>query len=151
MPKETSPPAVQTLQTSTTSAIRHRRKPQTVEITPSPEVHDKTIYTVLPRQDGEWIPHTREVQPLGHPRHHKHGHPRSHQRAQRRQSNQDRSPGLLHRPPGEQTLVTHQGATSIVPWLIVLAYKQVGWAMVQQYWNAKRGSRHSTDQHSVLV
>ena len=36
MEKETSPPAVQTLQTSTSSTIRHQRKPYTAEITRSP-------------------------------------------------------------------------------------------------------------------
>ena len=35
-PEETSPPAVQTLQTTAPTTIRHQRKPQTVEITPSP-------------------------------------------------------------------------------------------------------------------
>ena len=41
--KETSPPAVQTLQTSTPSTIRHQRKPQTAEITPSPIIMWPTI------------------------------------------------------------------------------------------------------------
>ena len=36
MEKETPPPAVQILQTTTPSTIRHQRKPQTAEITPSP-------------------------------------------------------------------------------------------------------------------
>ena len=42
-PEETSPPAVQTLQPLTNSTIRHKRKPQTAEITSSPIIMRPTI------------------------------------------------------------------------------------------------------------
>ena len=69
------------------------------------------------------------------------GHCKSNKTAQRRRRNQHRPPGLLHLPPGEQTLVTHQRAYKQVLW----------WTIVQQHQNAANGNRRPTDQHSVLV
>ena len=68
MEKETPPPAVQTLQTTTPSAIRHQRKPQTAEITPSPIIMRPPTPPPSPESPPPKKPRTKSLKTTRQPK-----------------------------------------------------------------------------------
>ena len=157
--EETSPPAVQTPQTSTPSTIRHQQKPQTTEITPSPIImrpttpppspdsppskKKRTKSPKLTRQPKEYFhvdtPSAWEVWSQGHPHHHPQGHRDSIKTAQGRRINIDLPAYFVfHR---ENALATRQRAHQQV----------LRWPMVHHHRDADRGKQYTADKHSILV